>query len=57
MTLFIFETVAIKPVLRLNILHEMFYNSQFKKYNCNSHSYNRKILVDVPSYIIFAWKE
>ena len=35
-------------------MHEIFYNSQFKKYNCNStHSYNRKIWVDIPSCIIF----
>ena len=35
-------------------MHEIFYNFQFKKYNCNStHSYNRKIWVDIPSYIIF----
>ena len=27
----------------LKFLHEIFYNSQFRKYNCNStHSYNRK---------------
>ena len=27
-----------------------------KKYNCNStHSYNRKIWVDIPSYIVFPW--
>ena len=31
-----------------------FFNSQFKKYNCSStHSYNRKIWVDIPFYIIF----
>ena len=30
-------------VLPLKFLHEIFYNSQFKKYYCNSmHSYNRK---------------
>ena len=41
-------------VSRLKFLHEIFYNSQFKKYNCNStHSYNRKIWVDIPSFIIF----
>ena len=35
----------------LKFLHEIFYNSQFKKYNCNStHSYNRNT---IPSYIIF----
>ena len=35
---------------------KIFYNSQFKKYNCNStHSYNRKIWVGIPSYIIFLW--
>ena len=35
-------------------MHEIFYNSQFKKYNCNStHSYNRKIWVGIPYYIIF----
>ena len=40
--------------MRLKFLHETFYNSQFKKYNCNStHSYNREIWVDIPSYIIF----
>ena len=42
--------------MRLKCLHELFYNSQFKKYNCNStHSYNRNIWVDIPSYIIFPW--
>ena len=39
-----------------SFLREIFYNSQFKKYNCNStHSYNRKIWVDIPSYIIFPY--
>ena len=34
-------------------MDEIFYNSQFKKYNCDStHSYNRKIWVEIPSYII-----
>ena len=32
--------------------HEIFYNSQFKKYNCNSmHGYNRNTCVDIPFYI------
>ena len=31
-------------------------NSQLKKYNCNfTHSYSRKILVAISSYIIFQW--
>ena len=43
-------------VLRLKFLHDIFYNSQLKNYNCNStHSYNRKILLVIPSYIIFPW--
>ena len=38
----------------LKFFHEFSYNSQFKKYNCQStHSYNRNIWVDVPYYIIF----
>ena len=40
------QTIIMKGVLRLKFLHESFYNSQFKKYNCNStHSYNNKILL------------
>ena len=32
--------------------HCIAYNSQFKKYTCNStHGYNRKIWLDIPSYI------
>ena len=43
-----------RNVLRLKFLHKMFYNSQFKKYNCNStRSYNWKIWVGIPSYIKF----
>ena len=43
-----------RSVLRLKCLHEIFYNSQFKKCKCNStHSYNSKVQVDIPSYIIF----
>ena len=38
------------------LVGDIFVNSQFKKYNCNStHSYNRKIWVDIPSCIIFPW--
>ena len=69
MILFIIETVAIKrnhflnkkiimKCLAIKFLHEFFYNSQFKKFNCNStHNYNRKIWVDIPSYIIFPCSE
>ena len=33
----------IMKCLAIKILHEIFYNSQLKKYNCNStHSYTRK---------------
>ena len=39
--------------LAIKFLHELFYNSQFKKYNCSSmQSYNRRTRADVPSYII-----
>ena len=35
-------------------MYGIFYNSQFKKYNCNStDSYKRKIWLDYLSYIIF----
>ena len=42
--------------MRLKFLHEIFYNSQFKKYNSNYlHSYNRTIWVDIPFNIIFPY--
>ena len=47
---------VIMTCLAIKIFAWNFCNSQFKKYNCNStHSYNRKIWVDIPSYIIFLW--
>ena len=53
----IFKQQKSWSVLRLKFLHKIFYNSQLKKYNCNSmHSYNRKIWVDIPSYVISLWK-
>ena len=49
----IFKQQKSWSVLQLKFLHKIFYNSQLKKYNCNSmHSYNRKIWVDIPSYVI-----
>ena len=57
-----FTIVFIKRALRkqfyLNVhyLSGSIYNLQFKKCNCNStHSCNRKIWVDTPSYIIFPY--
>ena len=39
----IFKQKIIMKCLVIKILHESFYNSQFKKYNCNSTHSNRKI--------------
>ena len=40
--------------LAIKIFASIFYNSKFKKYNCNStHIYNRNSQVGIPSYIIF----
>ena len=48
----------IMKCLAIKITASNFYNSQFKKYNCNStHSYNRKIWVNIPSYIVFPCME
>ena len=52
----VYETAVTKFVLQLKFLHEILYNSQFKIRICKSaHSYNRRIRVDIPSYIIFPW--
>ena len=40
--------------IAIKILASIFYNSKFKKYNCNStHIYIRNSQVGIPSYIIF----
>ena len=44
----IFKQKKSQSVLRLKILHDIFYKPLFKKCNCNStHSCNRKIPVDI----------
>ena len=50
---FLNKTIVMK-CLAIKLLHETFYNSQFKKYNRNStHSCSREIWADIPSYIKF----
>ena len=46
---------SITPAIKI-FSHEIFQNSQFQKYNCNStHSYNSKIRVGIPSDILSRW--
>ena len=47
----IFKQKIVMKCLAIKFLHEIVYNSKFKKYNCNSvYGYNSRIWVDIPSY-------
>ena len=44
--------------LAVKLLHEIFYNSEFKKYNCNTtHGYNENIWVDIPHQTLLKLRE
>ena len=52
---FLIKKIIMK-CLAIKIFAWIFFNFQFKKCNWNStHSYNRKVWVGIPSYIILPW--